>query len=112
MSAEIPSQEPKPTPRKRKPPAPKPQLDWLSGRAHWETIRMSTCECEEHRLGALIEIIKSGVQQPTDVAKLYNKYTDINLKVHHSNREAGWVTPSQEAENILLFEAKKNLDNG
>lgn len=108
MSAELPSQEPKPIPRKRR-TAPKPPTQSPLGEDGWfkepkihaEVIRRITCGCSN------CTSIFSIPDYSGNLTKVLGKYEDINLKVHHSNRESGWKTPSQEAEQIL-FEHNKN----
>ncbi len=112
MSAENPTPNDIPQ-KKRRVALPKPvesplsEDGWLKGKAHLEVILFTTCGCNSHEVGAYVCMIHGGMNNPPEMVTLYQRYAEINLKVHHSNREAGHKTPSQEAEEILIYENKK-----
>lgn len=107
MSVEVPQPEPK---KKKRVPRLVEHFDeqgWLSGKAHLEVIRKIDCSCESHKYDALMDLFRNGKTTAEGLTETFTRYADINLKYHNSNREAGWMTPSQEAEKIL-FEHNKN----
>jgi hypothetical protein len=77
------------------------QQGWLSGKRHEEVIRKTSCGCETHELSACFDILYSGKTTAKDITEVYNRYADINLKVHHAYREQGHRKVWELAEEVL-----------
>lgn len=121
MSAEIPSQEPKPRPPRKR--APKPvstrynnvldEYGFLGGsreldKAHIKALDAAGCGCTNtHETVCITVLFRAGITDPKTLFYTYKRYSDLEGQAHQKYIEDGFKKPSRIAEEILVFENKK-----
>jgi hypothetical protein len=121
MSAEIPHQEPKPRPPRKRAAKPVSKYDILDSRgflggskeldkAHINALGAVACGCDNHETQGLTILFRAGITDPKTIFRTYDKYADIEDRAHQKYIEDGFRHVYQQAEEICIFEAKKGLD--